>query len=439
MEQVGSCLDRLTGLNVASDDESLRAGMYKPKIAFVSSFEEPCANADYTEKLCQVFGDAFEVTVFNIQSSAILKRSGPEAEEAAETHIGQICSQLAQYDLVNIQCEMGLFGYTVEQCKRRLFNLCAHARRLIYTLHSYSVRGDDFENAHRWLFESMRNRRADWPWTVLVHLPRDRQVMTDRFGVPPGNVVDFPVLSLSTSEREMLISGADPVKWKLRHGFESHDIVIGRLGFFSHNKDFITGLKALSILPPQYKMAFVGGQHFQTIQEMAVHASIKEVVDFIDAHDDDLIRRPNFDPDRTPLMRDRVVFLGNTDPATLYEAMANIDYILVNYLETWQSGSLIASLCMEIQRPCLFSYNNTFIEYGKYFPDCFEFFNMGNHYEIRHKIMHFNREKLAKIPLRLENYTIEHLCDLYLALNAAMEKNAPPATDEAVLRFTHAA
>jgi glycosyltransferase involved in cell wall biosynthesis len=413
--------------------------MQKPRIAFVSSMNEPCANAAYTEQLIKVFEPDFDITAFDIGSAAVLKRLGKEAEQAAEAHIGRICHQLRPFDVVNVQCEMGLFGATVEQCKRRLFNLCAHAPRLIYTLHSFSVRGDDFEHAHRFLFEALCKRRRNQPWVVLVHLPRDRQEVIDRFGVPPANVVHFPVMSLSMPDRQALIAGADPAAWKRRNGLQPDDIVIGRLGFITQNKDFITGLKALSILPPQYKMAFVGGQHFQTIADMTIHPPIREVVDFIDEHDDRLARMPRFDPERTPLMRDRVVFLGNTDNVTLYDAMANMDYLLVNYLETWQSGSLIASLSMELQRPSLFAYNRTFIEYEKYFPSCFEFFNMGNHHEIRHKIMHFDRTKLANIPPRLERYTIERLGTLYAALAAAMAHGNTPAEDAAVQRIAYGA
>ncbi len=413
--------------------------MTKPKIAFVSSFNEPCANAEYTEKLCQLFRDDFDITTFDIQSARTLKRLGDAAEAAGEAHIGTICHQLHTFDVVNVQCEIGLFGATVEQCKRRIFNLCAHAPRLIYTLHSYSTRGDDFEAAHHFIFERMRARPASQPWVVLVHLPRDRQVMIDRFGIPPENVVHFPVLSLSLPDRARLIAAADPAEWKRRHGLAASDIVIGRLGFFSQNKDFITGLKALSILPPQYKMAFVGGQHFQTIAEMAVHSSIREVVDFIDDHDDRLQRMPRFDATRTPLLRDRCIFLGNTANHLLYQALANMDVVLVNYLETWQSGSLIASLCMELQRPCLFAYNNTFLEYEKYFPNCFEFFNMGNHHEIRHKVMHFNQAKPANIAPRLQRYTIEQLSRLCLAMTQAMLAGHAPAETPAVRALAYGA
>ena len=413
--------------------------MRKPRIAFVSSMNEPCANADYTAKLAEVFAPDFDITMFDIASATILKRLGQEAEDAGEAHIGGICHQLAPFDVVNVQCEMGLFGATVEQCKRRLFNLCAHAPRLIYTLHSFSVRGDDFEQAHRFVFDSLRQRPPERPWVVLVHLPRDRQELINRFGVPPANVVHFPVLSLSLPERQALIAQADPAAWKQRHGLAPDDIVIGRLGFFSQNKDFITGLKALSVLPAQYKMAFVGGQHFQTIAEMSIHSSIREVVDFIDEHDDRLARMPHFDPARTPLLRDRCIFLGNTPHTALYQALANMDYVLVNYLETWQSGSLVASLCMELERPCLFAYNRTFLEYEKYFPGCFEFFNMGNHHEIRHKVMHFDRAKLANITPLMQRYTIERLSTLYAALTAAMARQQAPAEDETVRTIAYGA
>jgi hypothetical protein len=387
-----------------------------PALAFVSSHGEPCANAQYTDKLAKIFAVSFNTTILDIQSAATLKQPGLDAENKAEAHIGRICEQLSRFALVNIQCEVGLYGYTVEQCKRRLFNLCSHSSNLLYTLHSYSIRGDDFEEAHRFIFNSLLERPSVRPWKILVHLPRDRQILIDRFNVPAKNIIIYPVLSLSAPERESFISSSDPLEWKKRHGLGPDDIVIGRIGYFSENKDFITGLKALSILPENYKMAFVGGQHFQTIKEMQIHPSIAEVVDYIDSCDASMMQSFGLGPTSNLLLRNKTFFLGNRGPKSIYEAICNVDIVLVNYLETRQSGSLVASLCLELGKPALMSYNNTFIEYEKLFPDCFEFFNMGNHYEIAYKIKNFEPAKTLNIGKHMANYTIEKLSDIYLGL-----------------------
>lgn len=388
----------------------------RPTLGFVSSHGEPCANAQYTDKLAKIFATLFNASILDIQSAATLKQPGLDAEKIAEAHIGSICEQLRRFDLVNIQCEIGLYGHTVEQCKRRLYNLCNNSSNLLYTLHSYSIRGDDFEDAHRFIFNSLLERSPDRQWKILVHLPRDRQVLIDRFGIPYENIIVFPCLSLSSPERNSFISSSNSPEWKKKNGIDPEAIVIGRIGYFSENKDFITGLKALSILPDNYKMVFVGGQHFQSIREMQIHPSIADVIGYIDNYDASMMQSFGLDPTSNLLLRNKTFFLGNRDSKEIYESISNVDIVLVSYLETRQSGSLIASLCMELGKPALMSYNNTFIEYDKFFPDCFEFFNMGNHYEIMHKIKNFNQSKVLNIRKFADDFTLEKLCDIYLGL-----------------------
>jgi hypothetical protein len=62
--------------------------------------------------------------------------------------------------------------------------------------------------------------------------------------------------------------------------------------------------------------------------------------------------------------------------------MRACDLVVFPYLEVGQSASGPASQAIELQAPTLLSYNHAFIELRKYFPEHFEFFDIGNHIQL---------------------------------------------------------
>ena len=79
------------------------------KLAIISSYNESCGNASYTEVLRQGFSEYYEVAVFPLQLD-ILGSNASNIKKIADEHIEDLAKSLKNYDYVNIQFEAGLYG-----------------------------------------------------------------------------------------------------------------------------------------------------------------------------------------------------------------------------------------------------------------------------------------------------------------------------------------
>ena len=67
------------------------------------------------------------------------------------------------------------------------------------------------------------------------------------------------------------------------------------------------------------------------------------------------------------------------------------------YLEVGQSASGPVAQAIELKVPTILSFNHTFIEYGKYYPNHFEFFDIGNYLQLA-DIIKAGIKKCADLP-----------------------------------------
>ncbi len=381
------------------------------KLAIVSSYNEPCGIAAYAKAIEQTFKNLFDVKVIDLKSASLIGNPATHDSLAAEAYIDQLCAELESYDCVNIHLEWGIFGNSLENIQRRVIKLFQASKRLIISVHTLTIRssdGPEWQELNRATLESLKTRSADMPYRLIAHLPRDADALRTLFGL--DNVTDFPVVFLSRKEIEYY-QRTDAATWKQQNGFKKDDIVILRAGYLASHKDSLISLKLLRLLPDNYKLAFVGGQHPRSIVPYSVSPLVKEITDYLDQHDEMTLKAHN-----PATLANRVRFLGHVSDEDLYRAIACSDFITVTHLETSQGASGIGSIALQMERPVILSYNSFFIEYGKYYNDGFSYFSLGHHYELRDRILTFDPTKITKLKEYSRKFSIESLADLYQVL-----------------------
>jgi glycosyltransferase involved in cell wall biosynthesis len=407
------------------------------KLAIVSSYDEQCALASYAKSIKNTFSKKFDVTVFDLKSAALVGNPLAHNSPAAEAPSDQICHDLADYDCVNVQLEWGLFGADLAGMQRRLLKLFNASKRLIVTLHTLNIRSSD---AREWqemetaVLESLKKRDDDHPYWVITHLSREAEAVRSVLGI--DNVVDFPLVFLSRQEVQEYQKN-DPTVWKESLGFKKDDVVILRFGFLASHKDSLISLKLLRLLPQNYKLAFIGGQHPRGIVPYTVSPLVKELTDYIDDYDAAALEQRNHYGAAVTTLGDRVCFLGHVSDEEFYRAAACADFITLTHLETSQGGSGSAAVALQMERPVILSFNSFFMEYEKYYKEAFSFFTMGNHYELRDKIMNFDPANVERLKICGQKYSLEKLTDVYEELyqnmlngkgnNTGRKTNAQPA------------
>ncbi|MFY9288064.1 MAG: hypothetical protein WAO98_06140 [Alphaproteobacteria bacterium] len=388
------------------------------KLAIVSSYDEPCGTATCAKAIKQDFGPDFDITIFNVKTAALIAHELTHNSAAAEAHIDHICEQLAGFECVNIHLEWGIFGRDFDIIRRRVLKLIKASKRLIITLYSLHI-ADHTHAMHQEVFEVLKARKADEPYWFITHLPREAETLRSTFGFE--NVTDFPIVYLSEKEVREFYARADAAAWKEKHGFKKDDIVILRAGFLAAHKDHMVSLKLMQLLPPNYKLAFIGGEHPPCIQKFTVSPVVKEINAYIDQYDEAAIRkRIETGDQRIGTLGDRIRFFGSQFDDDLYLAMCCSDFVTLTHLESGQSSSGIASIALQLERPVILSYNTFFMEYEKYYKGGFSFFTMGNHHELRDKIMTFDMAQVDRLKEYGKIYSMDNLAKLYHKIYADM-------------------
>ena len=89
------------------------------KLAIISTYNESCGNASYTEVLRKEFSKYYEVDILPLQLD-ILSSNASNIKKIANKHIDEISQAVKNYDYVNIQFEAGLYGNTKNDILRRV-------------------------------------------------------------------------------------------------------------------------------------------------------------------------------------------------------------------------------------------------------------------------------------------------------------------------------
>lgn len=386
------------------------------KMAIVSSYNELCGNATYTEVLRKEFGKYYNVEVLGLKTN-ILASNKRNLEKIADKHIDELAHRLKQYDYVNIQFEAGLYGNSRRIILRRIKKLIASCDNLVFTMHRVDIADSFFDRGylkkllHGKLFENLKNLRQNLymakmyekiiryikrigrnrNFNIVVHTERERNNIRQLYEYE--NVYDFPITFLGAEMRKRKPRDDEREAFKEKYGLKTDDIIIGLFGFISAYKGHDTAIKALKLLPKKYKIIIFGSQHpMGVLQNMTVDPYIAIL--------QKIIKKSKLDK--------RVFFAGSLNDEDFINALYTCDFAVLPYIETNQSGSGIASLVLESKIKSLYSNNKAFFELQKYFPDCFETFDIGNYNEIAYKIRNYNKDYRKQIDKCLEKYNLEN-------------------------------
>lgn len=261
----------------------------RKRLAIISSYNESCGNASYTEVLRREFSNYCDVEILPLPQF-LLKSKFAQVIKKADKYIDELAERVKEFDYVNIQFEAGLFGNTRTEIYRRVSKLIGASNNLIVTMHRVDMprsvmdrsilkllvrfkffealqvmRNNRFFSIYRDIVRLIKEKNRSGNAAVIVHTKRDRINIQEVFGF--DNVYDFPITFLNKAQRTRTRNEAYRSEFLQKYGFSENDVVIGLFGFISSYKGFDTVLHALQYLPSNYKVAFWGRQHPMSILE----------------------------------------------------------------------------------------------------------------------------------------------------------------------------
>ena len=392
------------------------------KLAIISTYNESCGNASYTEVLRKEFSKYYEVDILPLQLD-ILSSNASNIKKIANKHIDEISQAVKNYDYVNIQFEAGLYGNTKNDILRRVKKIIKASNNVILTMHrvdlpksifslktfkvlvsSKNIIGNlrrirneiYFKSLYKDLIKIMKDHSKNNGSNIIVHTKRDKKTIERFFDFK--NVHDFPLTFLNKEERLREKNISERNGFIERYSLNKNDKIIGIFGYISEYKGHETIIKALSYLPDDYKLLIFGSQHPMSIQEYkSCDDYIEKLLQLIE----------NISKNRKSF-NERIQFLGNLDDDRFIEALYCCDFAVLPYLEVNQGGSGIASLVLETKIKALYSNNKAFDELNKYFANTFSRFDIGNYMELAKKIKDYKENYTLKIDDCLETYNIEN-------------------------------
>jgi glycosyltransferase involved in cell wall biosynthesis len=182
-------------------------------------------------------------------------------------------------------------------------------------------------------------------------------------------------------------------------GLSQDDIVIGILGYVSAYKGHLDAIKALQLLPPNYKLMIFGRQHPQTIKNSGE----------IDAYMG-LLLKWIF----KLKIKDRVFFMGELPEAEFLDIAEQLDVTILPYYENGQDGSGIASICMDMSKKVVCSTSFAFDELFKLisYKNVYRF-DIGNYLDLAQKILAASRSD-RQVTRERSEYSIQSQAQLYI-------------------------
>ena len=381
-------------------------------LAIVSSYNESCGNASYTEVLRKEFSKYFKVDILPLQLDLLLSNN-PKIVKMGNLHIDEMAQKLKKYDYVNIQFEAGLYGSCRKNICKRVKKLIEASDNIILTMHRVDLADSlwslknvarIFSNRH--ILKNLNGIRGSVYFQGLYEEVVD--VMKKHSKNHNANIIvhDFPPTFLNEQERTRERSSRERKEFIEKYNFYENDKIIGLFGFVNEYKGHETAIKALRFLPHQYKIIIFGSQHPMSINLYSpVDPYIRRLMNVIEGEEDNNNKSKKKE---SVDLTQRVVFAGNLNDSDFIDALYCCDYAVLPYMEVNQSGSGIASLVLETKIKSFYSNNKAFAELNKYFPDTFERFDIGNYIELADKIRNYKHDYSTQIDKCLETYNIEN-------------------------------
>jgi glycosyltransferase involved in cell wall biosynthesis len=444
----------------------------RKRLALISTYDELCGIGAYTRSLERQLSDLYDVSVFDLDQY-LLRSTHGRVRRFADKHIQDICREIRDYDIVNLQLEHGTLGRDCKDIHRRFTWILRSAPRLSVTFHTI-IQCEAF-NFREFLSEIMRLnfgkaiamrsaynrqyrlsagvasrlRRAQRfkPVSLIVHTHRDLKHMKYVHGM--RNVHDHPLSFLSAAEAQNIRNAASREKFPVLDAVPKDAKLVGVFGFLGRYKGFDTVVKALHHLPKDYHLLIFGSVH---PNEIKPHQAIDPVVSslyeagYIDTSVAERIRAASaaaapvvsvaVDGSMRDLLvehpkdlSDRIHFLGAQSDDTFLSGMAICDAVVFPYIEVGQSSSGPISQALELGCRVIASRTHTFLQFARYHQNMVEFFDIGNHVELAGRILARPQFDLSE---RFPVFNVETNKAVYLAANGGVQRAELPVGNSPV-------
>jgi glycosyltransferase involved in cell wall biosynthesis len=443
------------------------------RLAIISTYDELCGIAGYTRALERQLAGSFDITVMDLDQY-LLRSPHRAVQKLADAHIRAIAAQLPAFDAVNIQLEFGTIGVTTDQILRRFKRLTRRAGQLSVTFHTilpaerfdwtacfkllrgFRVRaaidlGLSYRRGAvltRGIYNMLQRRQYIAPTRVIVHTKRDMRLLRDVFGL--RQVLHHPLSFVTPGERTQVRANVSRAQFPLLRTLPPAAHLIGVFGFVSEYKGFDTAIRALRLLPPDHHLLIFGGIHPQTIRKHTpIDPYLRKLLDtaYVDRTllDDFSERGGNsaslqlsLDSSSASLLEHhpknlvgRVHFMGALTDSDFLSAMAVCDAVVMAYQEVGQSASGPISQALEMGCRVIASRTNAFLQFARYHPGQFEFFDIGNHLELAERLAADSPIDCAARTLRYDWSTNRAVYEKAHARRAAWREPAPGAAERA--------
>jgi glycosyltransferase involved in cell wall biosynthesis len=398
----------------------------RPSLAVVTSLDEACGIAGYAVPQFREYSRHYDAQLIPLKVR-VLRSGNRYLRRYGDRHIAELARTLRKFDRVHLHFEAGLYGTSPSDIIRRMRILVGGCRNVIIDLHSLELRrsifdpvewrglnkGGFLERAYRIL---SHNRRAKIYRSLaklgapearvhfVVHTKREKELAEMVVGLE--NVFDYPLTYLSKERKETLGSPAARHEFRHKHGLGPADVAIGIFGFIAPYKGHDTAIRALTALPPRYRLFVFGAQHPQSI---VPHQKA-------DPFFEELLKIIESPAGTAAMLKHRVRFLGGASDDEFARGMYGCDFTVLPYVESSQSGSGPAAMALETRAKALFSNNLCFKELSRYCPEGFVTFDIGNHLELAQKLLSYRHDFSPALDAYNGNYNVEKSVEFHRSI-----------------------
>jgi glycosyltransferase involved in cell wall biosynthesis len=356
------------------------------RILSLSTHEEPCGIATYNAQLRDaIVAAGHQYDVFSIDTERYLTRARGELV----SHFAPFVDRCRAYDAIVLQHEYGIYsaGYSLKESlkvfSRVLREVAGLGKPILIFFHTDPP---SFPSRHGiGLLQRFSTARRSWRRILrvvgrsphiraVVHGAESRRRFIDR-GFPRDRIVSvihpFPTPA--------------PGIFKPKDAQKS-DIVLTIFGFLAPYKGYETALKALNLLPINYRLVIAGGTHPRALDDRTLDHILEMLGIGRFAADVGAFRG-----DRKALPGHlaegrRVVITGWLDAREVRQVLQATDIVLAPYTDEGPANSGAATWGLSAGRPMIATRTRTFMEISRAAP-CLRLVGQNAPFELAREIL----------------------------------------------------
>ena len=242
----------------------------KKKLAIISSYHEACGIANYTERLEPVFRFYYDVTVLPLNTE-ILRSPEKGLITLGNKLIDEIADKVKEFDYVNIQFEVSLFGPSFNIVFNRVNKIIQNSRNLIFTFHSVNFSYTERRLITRHFLKTLKNQissrrpylfydklvksiktldcKPDKKANIVVHDDKTKRYIERIYDFP--HIYSHPLGYSNEKERQKTYTKDEAKSFRDEYFIEDNEKTIGLFGFVS---EYISRIfkKYVGLSPSRY-------------------------------------------------------------------------------------------------------------------------------------------------------------------------------------------